>query len=127
MRRSLAALLAVLSAGAGGLLYASGVSVTWELPTQNVDGSAIPASGEGSIASTTLEYGPCTTAGAVPATPAELTVNGAGTTADLNGLIPGREYCVRAFVTNTFGQKSGYSNTVKKQVPFPVPRPPVLR
>lgn len=38
---------------------AADITTTWTYPTQNTDGSAIPASGAGSIASSRVEWGTC--------------------------------------------------------------------
>ena len=126
MKRLLAALMVMLT-GLAAYSIAGGITVRWELPTLNVDGSTIPATGPGSLAATILEYGICTSTGAVPANPTIKRVEGVLTTAELIGLVPGTEYCVRAKSENTFGQLSDYSNTVKKQAPYPVPRAPVIQ
>ena len=126
MKRLCAAIAAILATLAA-VSMASGVTVRWELPTLNVDGSTIPTTGPGSLAATVLEYGICTATGAVPANQTVKRVEGVLTTAELTGLIPGTEYCVRAQSENTYGQLSDYSNTVKKQAPYPVPRAPVIQ
>ena len=128
MMKKLSAIIAALLAAYAATLAATGVTLQREMPTQNVDGSVIPATGPGSIVSTTLQYGACTADGGVPAAFTEKVVEGGSvTTSELSGLIPGTEYCVRAYVTNTYGQKSGFSNIVRRQAAFPVPGAPLLK
>lgn len=98
--------------------------ITWTLPTQNVDGSAIPATGAGSLTHTRVEWGTCsgtnfgTRAGeqlvAVPAL-----------TYTVTNLAPGT-WCFRAFARTTYGAafESVATTTVNKVIATPVPQPP---
>lgn len=111
------------------LLYAinsraADATLSWTLATQNTDGSAIPASGAGSLASTRVEWGSCsgaafgTVAGTVtvptPTTTHTITALGVAT------------YCFRAFSRNSYGVESAASLVVSKIIPAPTPNPPVL-
>jgi hypothetical protein len=106
-----------------GIAQAATVTVTWVLPTTNTDGSTIPATGAGSLASVRVEYGTCN--GTAFGTKAgEVSRPGNSTTATLN-LQPGTT-CVRAFATNTYGIESPASNVASKVVDPPTPNAPQL-
>jgi hypothetical protein len=105
--------------------YAADATITWTMPTQNTDNSAIPASGSGSIASTRVEWGTCS--GTSFGTKAgERIVNAPATTTTITGLTSGSTFCFRAFVRNTAGAESAASNVVSRVMPSPTPKPPVL-
>lgn len=126
MRKFFAALMVMLT-GLAAYTIAGEITIRWENPTLNVDGSTILPTGPGSLAATILEYGACTATGAVPATPTTKRIEGSATTTDLTALVPGTEYCIRAYSENTYGQRSVASNTVRRQSPYPVPRAPVIQ
>lgn len=98
--------------------------VTWTYPATNTDGSAIPASGPGSISGFVLEWGTCSgtsfgtkIGGAAPTAPA--------TSFTVTGLQPGT-YCVRIAAVNTYAIVSAFSNVATKTITAPTPNPPVL-
>jgi predicted secreted protein len=126
MKRGLSVAGAVLLALVGAAVYATTAVIEWELPTENEDGAAIPLSGEGSIASTTIRYAPCIN-DQLPPQFAEMVVPAPATSAVLLSLLPARTYCIRAVVTNTFGEVSAESNQVTRVIATPRPRAPVLR
>lgn len=121
MKRLLVTLF-ILSAPA----YGQGANVTaqWTNPTQNVDGSTIPASGPGSLTSTRLEWGTCSGT-AFGTRIAEQIVAAPATSFTITNLGPGT-YCFRAFSRNTFGQESAPSGVVQRVIAPPVPNPPTL-
>lgn len=104
--------------------HAADATVSWTPPTANTDGSAIPASGAGSLTGTRVEWGSCsgaafgTAAGTVtvPAPAATTTITGLGVAT----------YCFRAFARNSYGVESLASSVVSKTIPAPTPNPPVL-
>ncbi len=124
-RLTLAAVLLVLL-GLIGLVIARAeaddVTVSWAQPTANTNGTAIPASGAGSIASNRVEYGSCsgtnfgTRAG-------ERVVSPAATSAVVPNLAPGA-HCFRVFATNTYGVESLASAVVSRSIAAPTPNPP---
>ena len=100
------------------------INVYWTNPTTNTDGTAIPASGAGSLTGTRVQYGSCSgtafgvmTAERVAAAPA--------TTVSFTGVAPGT-HCVRAFARNTYDSESVASNVASKIIPAPVPGAPVV-
>lgn len=121
-------LLAVIGLLWAGIAGAATVTVTGTNPTNNIDTSAIPATGAGSLVTLRIEYGTCsapnvfgTKVGEVPRTAG---APGASFSQTLN-LQPGTT-CVRAFVNNTFGVESDASNVTSKVVDPPKPSPPQL-
>jgi len=103
-------------------VYAAPVPVTATYPTKNTDGSAIPATGAGSIVSWRVEYSTCTTANPVFGVKAgELTVTAPGTVANFT-LGPGT-YCFRSYMKNTFGNESAPTNIATTTVLAPTPEP----
>lgn len=115
-----ALLILALSHGA----QAGEATLTWTNPTQNTDGSAIPASGPGSLTATRVEYGSC--AGLSFGTVAgEVVVNQPATSTVIQNLAVGT-HCFRVFARNTYGIESGPSNVDSKTFAPPTPNPPVL-
>lgn len=102
--------------------HAGDAVLTWTLATQNTDGTAIPASGPTSLASTRVEWGSCsgsnfgTKAGeqvvAKPATTYTVTNLSAGT------------YCFRAYSRTVAGVESAPTNAVTKTILQAPPNPP---
>lgn len=102
--------------------HAGDAVLTWTLATQNTDGTAIPASGPTSLASTRVEWGSCsgsnfgTKAGeqvvAKPATTYTVTNLSAGT------------YCFRAYSRTVAGVESAPTNVVSKAILQAPPNPP---
>lgn len=108
-------LLAALLLAVVGVAGAAIRTVSWTNPTQNADGSALPAS---AIARTTVVWGPSAT---------QLTsskaVAGAATATTLD-LAPGTHYVAARTTAN--GTDSDLSNIVQVVVPQPKPNPPVV-
>ena len=103
---------------------AADITTTWTYPTQNTDGSAIPASGAGSIASSRVEWGTC--AGAAFGTKlGEASIPAPTRTHVATGLPPAT-YCVRVYATNTYGAQSDASSVASVIVNPPKPQPPVI-
>lgn len=97
------------------------VLLTWTHPAVNVDGSALPLA---SIASTVVQYGACSGAGAFGQS---ATVPAPAASAQID-LGPG-SYCFRALTVTTAGKQSAFSNVAMKTVPpaeAPPPLPPGL-
>lgn len=102
--------------------FAASVHGTWNLPTQNVDGTPLATV---DIASTTFQYGSCNgTAFGAPL--GAVNVASPMAAADTPTLAPG-VYCFRAFVTSVVA-KGGivglFSNVATATVPFPAPGAP---
>ena len=106
------------------------VCVEWQAPTQNVDGSSIPASGPGSIASYRLFWS--TTVGRYNVADSVLIDDPAlrefTTTAGTISIPrPPEGGDVDLFLvmtaTNTTDEESSYSNTVARVINFPPPVP----
>lgn len=129
MRFIFAALCALVTFAA----HAETKTITWTNATRNTDSTVIPASGPGSLARTTVEYGSCasrnpdvfgTKIGEIfVAAPANsLTVN----------LVVVQEYCLRAFHSNTYATtfttaapgNSSFSNVATTTVAPPTPQQP---
>ncbi len=102
---------------------AADVRVSWTQPTQNTDGSAIPATGAGSIASNRVEWGSCV--GTAFGTAAGSQSIPAATSYTVTGLAPAM-HCFRVTAINTYGSESGVSNVAQRNVAAPVPNPPVV-
>ena len=107
------------------LALANTATVTWTPPTTNTDGSAIPASGAGSIASYRVEWGSCVS-GAFGTKAGEQVVTAPTTSLVVTPLTAGQTYCFRAYAKNTFGAESGPSSVASKLIPPPVPNPPTI-
>lgn len=101
---------------------AGDAALTWTLATQNTDGTAIPASGPTSLASTRVEWGSCS--GSNFGTKAgEHTVATPATTYTITGLAPGT-HCFRAYSRTVAGLESAPTNVVSKTVLQAPPNPP---
>lgn len=104
---------------------AADVGVSWTNPTTNTDGSAIPATGVGSLTGTRVEYGSCS--GSVFGTKAgEVNAPAPATSTSITGLSAAQTYCFRSYAKNTYGSESAASNVASKALPAPTPNPPVL-
>ena len=111
---------------ASGTAVAATVTVSWNLPSQNEDGSPIPATGSGSLAQTRVEYGSCTATGGFGIAENSVVVPYPGTSTTIDGFVGGETVCFRATVKNNLGVESSYSATVSKTFDAPKPKPPVL-
>lgn len=102
--------------------HAGDAVLTWTLATQNTDGTAIPASGAGSLAATRVEWGTCSGAN-FGAKAGDQLVPAPAMTYTVTGLAPGT-HCFRAYSRNTYGQESDPTNVVSKVIAPPTPQPP---
>jgi hypothetical protein len=107
-------------------VYAADATITWQMPTQNVDSSSIPSSGPGSLTRTIIQWGSCGTNNTFGNLIGAQSVLVPATSTIIVNLNPGQTYCFRGLVENTFGEQSAASNVVARLIPAPVPRPPVL-
>lgn len=106
------------------LALAAVLTINWQNATTNVDGSAIPATGAGSLTETRVTYGTCNAAKTAIATAlGTITVAGTVTTTPTPNLAPG-VYCASAIHVNTFGIPSDPSNVASKEILAPKPNPP---
>lgn len=119
-RRAGLAVALLLVAAAAIAAVATG---TWTNATQNTDGTAIPATGAGSLTSTTMEWSVCGTGDTFTTALGQVTVPANLLTAVTPDLGPGR-FCFRAFHTNSYGVASDPSGVVVKVVSPPKPKPP---
>ncbi len=102
--------------------HAGDAVLTWTLATQNTDGTAIPASGPTSLASTRVEWGSCS--GSNFGTKAgEQTVAKPAVTYTVTNLAPGT-YCFRAYSRTVAGVESAPTNVVSKTLLQAPPNPP---
>jgi hypothetical protein len=98
-------------------------TATWTNATQNEDNTAIPATGAGSLTSTTVEWATCGPGDTFGTKSGESTVPKNLTTLQTPDLLPGR-WCFRAFHTNSYGVQSDPTSVAVKVVAPPKPRPP---
>ena len=119
MKRLLLAALLALPLPA----LADTVSLSWTNPSTNTDGSAIPASGAGSLVSNKVYRGTCSAPGVFGTQQAVYASASAVSVYVTPDLAPGT-YCFRVTATNTYGIESAVSLTVQKIVPAPIPNPP---
>lgn len=119
MKRTLTFLaIAMISMAAAAAV----ITGSWVAPTQNTDGSAIPASGPGSLTGYVMEYGPCNAARDALASVTG-TVAVAGLTAPTPNLGPG-SWCARVRATNTYGVAGEFSDVKFKVIDAPTPGKP---
>ena len=122
MQAALTLLLVFLSLAT--VAYAGEATVSWTNPTTNTDGSAIPATGPGSLTGTRVEWGSCS--GTAFGTKAgEVSVAAGVSSVVVPNLAPAT-YCFRAFSKNTYNVESAASNVASKAVPPPVPNAPIV-
>ena len=107
-------------------VLAAVATVSWSPPVTNTDGSTIPASGDGSITETRVQYGTCTSGGGFGTAQGQVVVAMPATSVEINSFTAGQTVCFRAFARNTFGIESAASNVASKTFDPPTPRPPVL-
>lgn len=139
---ALTAAAALAAALADGLeaQTAPKADITWVNATTNTNGTAIPATGPGSLARTTVEYGTCGAGGVFGVKQGEITVVPPATAAQVSMVVV-QQYCFAAFHSNTYATtfapcldpavpascplgNSGRSNVAAKNNPAPRPTPP---
>lgn len=104
-----------------GNAYGNEADVTYTLPTQRTDGSALPVD---QIQHIRIEYGPCTTPGQFGTVEGSVDVPPPATGTTITGLGYGL-YCFRAYTHDTAGRVSDPTNAVSKDFgPIPPPNPP---
>ena len=101
---------------------AGDAALTWTLATANTDGSAIPASGPTSLASTRVEWGTCSGSNFGTAI-GQQTVATPATTYTITGLAAG-VWCFRAYSRTVAGLESAPTNAVTKTILQAPPQPP---
>ena len=93
---------------------AAPVNLTWVNATLNEDGTTIPATGDGALASTTIEYAACVD-GALSEPRIPKLVLPAETSVAIHIATPG-DWCFEALHTTEAGTASDYSNMVTRTV-----------
>lgn len=122
--RALRVLIALCCAGFAALSIAAVLNFSWTNATTNTDGSAIPATGAGSLTETRITYGTCNAAKtAVVTVLGTVTAPAPGTTIPTPNLAPGI-YCGFGQHVNTFGVLSDPSGVASKEIIAPKPNPP---
>jgi len=119
-------LLGVFLAAVSSAALGATATITWTHPTQNEDGSLIPATGNGSIAQTRVEWGTCTSTNGFGTKESDIVVPYPESTVTINNFLGGEKVCFRAFSKNTYGIESNASAVVAKTFDAPKPKPPVL-
>lgn len=116
-------IVATASMAIAATVGAKVITGRWTDATTNEDGSAIPATGAGSIASTRFEWGTCN-GSAFGNKLGEVTVQaGSPRVAPTSDLPPGT-YCGRFIHKNTYGVESDPSDVVTKTIDAPKPGKP---
>lgn len=124
MKRSKFLLITLSLVLASGVAFAAVLNFSWTNATQNTDGSAIPASGPGSIEATIVSYGPCNAARtALTSITGTVTRTGAQLSGQSPDLPPG-VWCAYAQHRNTFGVLSDPSGVGNRVIDPPKPNPP---
>ena len=117
-------LFAIIACVGASVALAAGLNFSWTNANTNTDGTAIPATGPGSLTETRVEYGPCNTSRTdLLSITGTLSSPGSSTTAAVNSLPPG-EWCARARHVNTYGKVSAPTGVVYKVIDAPTPNPP---
>ncbi|MGE0294723.1 MAG: hypothetical protein AB7P97_20420 [Hyphomonadaceae bacterium] len=107
----------------GTFAAAAVLTVSWQNATTNTDGTAIPATGDGSV-TTRVEYGTCNAArDAIVTVLGTLAPAQGATTAPTPDLPPGM-YCARAQHVNSYGVASVFTAVATRTVAAPQPNPP---
>lgn len=122
-RTLIASVVLLWALGLAVVAYAAIATATWTNATQNTDGTAIPATGDGSLTSTTVEWSSCGPGDTFTTVAGSKTVAASLTTLQTPNLAPGR-WCFRAFHTNSYGINSDAIGPVVKVVDPPKPKPP---
>ncbi len=120
---SILALVLTLCAIVYSVAQADDVTVSWTQPLTNTNGSAIPATGAGSIQSNRVAWGSCV--GSAFGTQIGAQVVPAATSYTVPSLPPAT-YCFRVTAVNTFGNESLVSNVAQRVVTAPTPNPPIV-
>lgn len=109
----------------GTVAMAATLNASWENATKNTDGSDIPASGPGSLVSTTVVWGTCSAdKKGVTTTLGQVVTPYPGTTPATKPNVAPGEYCAYAFHSNTYGEVSAPTDVLSVTKPNPVPGKP---
>ena len=102
--------------------WAGDAVLTWTLATQNTDGTAIPASGPTSLASTRVEWGTCSGSNFGTASGQQIVATPA-VTYTVTGLAAG-VWCFRAYSRTVAGLESAPTVVITKTILQAPPQPP---
>jgi hypothetical protein len=105
-----------------GTAHAGEAAASWTQPTQNTDGSAIPASGTGALTGNRLEWGTCSSPGVFGTQIGQQAWTTPRAAYTVTNLGPGT-YCFRAYASTQYGE-SGPSGVASKVIAPPLPAPP---
>jgi len=99
-------------------VFGGSAVVRWTDPTTNVDGTAIPTTGPGSLVSSRVRWGTCLAGNLFGEQLGSVTVAAPATSAEVAPLSPGL-YCFSVFSKNTYNVESESSLVVSKLVEEP--------
>jgi len=103
---------------------ANAITVSWNPPITNTDGSIIPASGDGSLTDSLVEWGTCSGT-AFGTKLGEQLVPMPAKSIEFTSFTPGC-YSFRVYAKNTYGSLSLASMVAQKTIIAPTPSPPTL-
>lgn len=106
---------------------AADATLTWSPPTQNVDNTPIPSTGQLALKQYIVLYGACNAAGdGIAGTPTQATVPAPASSATLTGFSYNTTVCFGVKAENNAGAQSALSAVVSKTWTAPAPKPPVI-
>lgn len=133
VRIAAACFVAVVGLSVVMCAHAETKTVTWVNATRNTDNSTIPATGPGSLARTTVEYGSCASRNpdVFGTKIGEIFIAAPANSLQVN-LVVVQEYCIRAFHSNTYATtfstaapgNSAFSGIATTTVAPPTPQQP---
>ena len=106
-------------------VFAADATINWQLPTKQVDGSNIPASGPDALKATRVKWSVCKANNTFGTKLGEREFPVPATSGTITGLDAGKTYCFQALAVNNGGESSRWSNTVSRQIPTEPVKPPV--
>ena len=120
MKKAIALSLCLASTSA----IAADATINWQLPTKQVDGSNIPASGPDALKSTRVKWSICKANNTFGTKLGEREFPVPATSGTITGLDAGKTYCIQALAVNNGGESSRWSNTVAREIPTESVTPP---
>lgn len=118
------ACIIAVAALSASVALAAVLNFSWTAPNQNTDGSAIPASGPGSLTEYVISYGPCNAA-RTALTSVTGTINRpAPNLTALSPDLPPGTWCGYAQARNTYNELSDPSGVASRVIAAPKPNPP---